>query len=178
MPTSVVGAGEAAEIATGAPMPEGADAVVMVEETERADADDVRVLTPVYPRQNVGRQGADIVHGQAVLRRGDVLNRQPDRRDRGARPDRTIDVYQRALASRSSRPATRSSTPGEPLAPGQIYDINRFTLSAIIAEHGGVPVAYQTAQDTIEDLERADRRLPRARTCWCFPAGARSANAT
>src|SRR5688500_18585334 len=51
MPTRIVGAGEAAEIATGAPMPEGADAVVMVEETERAGTDDVRILTPVYPRQ-------------------------------------------------------------------------------------------------------------------------------
>ncbi len=74
MPTRIVGAGEAAEIATGAPMPEGADAVVMVEETERADTGDVRILTPVYPRQNVGRQGADIVTGQVVLQRGDVLN--------------------------------------------------------------------------------------------------------
>jgi molybdenum cofactor synthesis domain-containing protein len=44
--------------------------------------------------------------------------------------------------------------------PGQIYDINRFTLSAIIAEHGGTPVPYQTAQDTLEDLESAiDRCL-------------------
>ena len=65
--------GTAVEIATGAPMPAGADAVVMVEETERA-GDEVRILTPVYPRQNVGRQGADIAVGQIVIRDGDVLN--------------------------------------------------------------------------------------------------------
>ena len=47
--------------------PHGADAVVMVEETEKA-GDEVRILTPVYPRQNVGRQGADIVVGQTVMR--------------------------------------------------------------------------------------------------------------
>ncbi len=66
-------AGHRIEIATGAPMPDGADAVVMVEETERA-GERVRVLTPVYPRQNVGRKGADIIVGQIVMRDGDVLN--------------------------------------------------------------------------------------------------------
>ena len=45
--------------------------------------------------------------------------------------------------------------PGQPLAPGQIYDINRFTLSAVVAEHGGVPVPYRIAADTIEDLSRS-----------------------
>ena len=45
--------------------------------------------------------------------------------------------------------------PGGPLQPGQIYDINRFTLSTIIAEHGGVPITYRTAEDTLDDLQRA-----------------------
>ena len=45
--------------------------------------------------------------------------------------------------------------PGQPLAPGQIYDINRFTISAVVAEHGGVPVPYRIASDTIEDLSRS-----------------------
>jgi molybdenum cofactor synthesis domain-containing protein len=45
--------------------------------------------------------------------------------------------------------------PGAPLAPGQIYDINKFTLSSVFAEHGGVPVLFRTAVDTLEDLKRA-----------------------
>jgi molybdenum cofactor synthesis domain-containing protein len=45
--------------------------------------------------------------------------------------------------------------PGEPLAPGQIYDINSYTLAAVVAEHGGVPVIHRTAVDTLEDLSRA-----------------------
>jgi len=45
--------------------------------------------------------------------------------------------------------------PGQPLAPGQIYNINRFTLSAVTADHGGVPVLHRTAADTIADLSRA-----------------------
>src|SRR6185312_9150638 len=53
VPTRAVAAGECVEIATGAPMPDGADAVVMVEETEKGAADLIRVLSPVYPRQNV-----------------------------------------------------------------------------------------------------------------------------
>src|SRR4051812_35353667 len=54
MPSAPIGGGQAVEIATGAPMPAGADAVVMVEETDRVSADDVRILSPVHPRQNVG----------------------------------------------------------------------------------------------------------------------------
>ena len=158
VPVARVGAGQASEIATGAPMPEGADAVVMVEETERAGADEVRILMPVYPRQNVGKQGADIVTGQTVLRAGDVLN--PSRIGAIAALGLTaIDVYDKPRVAILST-GNEIVEPGVELQPGQIYDINRYTLSAIIADHGGVPVAYQTAQDTIDDLERAiDRCL-------------------
>ncbi len=73
VPTKTVERGLCIEIATGAPMPVGADAVVMVEETEKGDEDEVRVFTPVYPRQHVGRRGADIVAGQPLLASGDLL---------------------------------------------------------------------------------------------------------
>jgi molybdenum cofactor synthesis domain-containing protein len=45
--------------------------------------------------------------------------------------------------------------PGRELAPGQIYDINKFTLSTIVAEHGAVPMPFSTVQDTIEALDAA-----------------------
>jgi molybdenum cofactor synthesis domain-containing protein len=153
VPSRAIGVGEAAEIATGAPMPQGADAVVMVEETERAGSGEVSVFTPVYPRQNVGKQGADIVSGQIVLRRGDVLN--PSRI--GALAALGIvdaEVFAKPRIAILST-GNEIAEPGEPLGPGQIYDINRFTLSTIIAEHGGMAVPHRTAQDTIEDLERA-----------------------
>ena len=158
MPARAIGRGEAAEIATGAPMPQGADAVVMVEETERAGASDVRILTPVYPRQNVGRQGADIVSGQRVLGTGHVLN--PSRIGAiAALGLAEIEVFDRPSIAILST-GNEIVGPGVELKPGQIYDINRYTLSAIIAEHGGAAVAHQTAQDTLEDLERAiDRCL-------------------
>ena len=158
VPSRPVGAGEAAEIATGAPMPDGADAVVMVEETERGGDDEVRVFTPVYPRQNVGRQASDIVRDQVVLRAGDVLN--PSRIGAMAAFGLThATVYRRPSVAILST-GNEIVAPGNELEPGQIYDINRYTLSTIIAEHGGAPVVHQTAQDTLDDLEAAiDRCL-------------------
>ena len=70
VPQERVGAGECAEIATGAPMPDGADAVVMVEETDIDERGLVSVFAPVTARQNIGRQGADIQKGQHVLQPG------------------------------------------------------------------------------------------------------------
>jgi molybdopterin molybdotransferase len=153
VPTQSVAAGDAVEIATGAPMPHGADAVVMVEESERSGSGEVNIFTPVYPRQNVGKQGADIVIGQTVLRRGDVLN--PSRIGAlAALGIISVEVFAKPRIAILST-GNEIADPGAPLQPGQIYDINRFTLSTIIAEHGGMPVPHRTAQDTIEDLERA-----------------------
>ena len=45
--------------------------------------------------------------------------------------------------------------PGQPLAPGQIYDINRITVSGVVSDNGGIPIPYRTAADTIDDLSRA-----------------------
>lgn len=162
VPTQQLTPGTAVEIATGAPMPAGADAVVMVEETETIDGDlgtgasakvAVRILTPVYPRQNVGRQGADIVVGQTVVRDGDVLN--PSRIGAlAALGVGTVEVYAKPTVAILST-GNEIVDPGQELQPGQIYDINKFTLSTIIQEHGGVAVPFATAQDTIEALEEA-----------------------
>ena len=152
VPTKQVGQGTATEIATGAPMPAGADAVVMVEETER-DGDTVRILTPVYPRQNVGKQGADIVTGQTVLRAGEVLN--PSRIGAlAALGVGEVEVFEQPTVAILST-GNEIVDPGVELKPGQIYDINKFTLSTIIAEQGGVARPFATAQDTIEALEQA-----------------------
>jgi molybdenum cofactor synthesis domain-containing protein len=152
VPTTSIEPGTAIEIATGAPMPQGADAVVMVEETEKSGSD-VRVLTPVYPRQNVGRQGADIVVGQTVITIGDVLN--PSRIGAiAALGIGDVEVFAKPTVAILST-GNEIADPGQELQPGQIYDINKFTLSTIIQEHGGIPSPFSTAQDTIEALERA-----------------------
>jgi molybdenum cofactor synthesis domain-containing protein len=154
MASRSLGAGECIQIATGAPMPDGADAVVMVEETERTPgSDDVRILTPVYPRQHVGRRAADIAAGQPVLHAGEVLN--PSRIGAlAAVGTLDVDVYAKPRIAILST-GNEIVEPGQPLGPGQIYDINRFTLSSIISAHGGIPVVLPTAQDTLEALSAA-----------------------
>jgi molybdopterin molybdotransferase len=153
VPTRGIGPGECIEIATGAPMPDGADAVVMVEETERGGDQMIRVLTPVYPRQHVGPRGADLAAGAPVLSAGQVLN--PSRIGALAATGVTgVEVFAKPTVAILST-GNEIAEPGQPLAPGQIYDINRFTLDAVVRRHGGVPVALQTAADTIEDLTEA-----------------------
>ncbi len=71
-PQVKVAKGEAVEIVTGAPIPEGADAVVMVEDTEREDSE-LRVFSPVTQNENVMKRGSDIKKGEAVLKKGQVL---------------------------------------------------------------------------------------------------------
>ena len=153
VPAQAVPQGGCTEIATGAPMPAGADAVVMVEETEKADDGRVRVFSPVYPGQNVGRQGADIRAGQPLLAAGDHLTSSRIGAIAALGFDR-VDVFERPRVAILST-GNEIVEPGRPLAPGQIYDINRFTLGAIVAAHGGVPVPHPTPADTIDDLNRA-----------------------
>jgi molybdopterin molybdotransferase len=153
MPTVAVTRGGCTEIATGAPMPSGADAVVMVEETEKDPGGQVRVFGPVYPGQNVGRQGADIRAGQALFAPGDYLTSSRVGAIAALGFDR-VEVFERPRVAILST-GNEIVPPGVPLAPGQIYDINRFTLGAIIAENGAIPVPHPTSADTLDDLNRA-----------------------
>ena len=152
MPVQTVGDGQCIEIATGAPMPPGADAVVIVEETE-SDGDVVRVFAPVSPAQNIGRQGADIQKGQTVLQPGTLLNASRVG-SLAALGLTTVTVFDKPRVAILST-GNEIVEPGQPLAPGQIYDINRFTLAAVVTENGGVAVPYRIATDTIDDLSRS-----------------------
>jgi molybdopterin molybdotransferase len=147
-----VGPGECIEIATGAPMPPGADAVVMVEETD-ADVNRIQIFAAAKPGQNIGRQGADIKSGQTVMRAGELLNASRVGAI-AALGLAHVDAYARPRVAILST-GNEIIDPGHPLQPGQIYDINRFTVATVVAEHGGVPVPHRTATDTIADLERA-----------------------
>jgi molybdopterin molybdotransferase len=152
VPARGISAGECIEIATGAPMPAGADAVVMVEETERA-GESINMLTPVYPRQNVGRRAADIGIGSVVVATGQVLN--PSRIGAlAALGTRDVEVFARPTVAILST-GNEIAEPGQPLGPGQIYDINRFTLETIIRQHGGLGVPLPIASDSVEDLSDA-----------------------
>ena len=142
--------GQCAEISTGAPIPDGADAVQMVEETDASAGSEVAVFAEVQPGQNVGAQGADIRSGQVVVAAGETLNSSRI----GALAAigiSSVEVYERPRVAILST-GNEIVEPGQELQPGQIYDINRFTISAVVAENGGVPVAHPPAPDTLEAL--------------------------
>lgn len=146
-----VAPGECVEIATGAPMPEGADAVVMVEDTSSADGY-VRVSGAVKPGQNIGRRGADFARGDFAVRRGDVMT--PSRVGAAAAVGvREMDVLQKPTVAIVST-GNEVVAPGLALPPGHIYDINRFTLEAVARRHGGAPIALASSGDSIDQLER------------------------
>ena len=170
VPVRAIASGECAEIATGAPMPEGANAVVMVEETERVGAtSDVRVFTPVYPHQHVGKRGADMKAGEVAVAQGMLMT--PARVGAlAAAGVSDIEVWARPRVAILST-GNEVSEPGTPLPPGHIYDINRFTLEAITREHGGEPQCYPSAPDTIADLTEALTRAAASADIVVFSGG-------
>jgi molybdenum cofactor synthesis domain-containing protein len=148
-----VGSGECIEIATGAPMPPGADAVIIVEETDGEASGAVLAFSQVVAGQNIGPQGADIRSGQLVLQAGTTLT--PSRLGAAAALGLAeVSVYARPRVAILST-GNELVEPGRPLESGQIYDVNRFTLISSVLEHGGEPVTYRTVQDTLTDLSDA-----------------------
>jgi molybdopterin molybdotransferase len=152
VPVHGVTAGECIEIATGAPMPAGADAVVIVEDTTR-DGDRVSVLKSVSPRHYIGPRAADMAAGQTVVSAGQLLG--PSRLGALAATGVTsAEVFAKPTVAILST-GNEIVAPGQPLAPGQIYDINRFTIEAVVRRHGGIAVPLSTAGDTLDDLRAA-----------------------
>jgi molybdenum cofactor synthesis domain-containing protein len=145
-------AGTCAEIAPGAPVPAGADAVVMVEETA-TEGGHVHVRVAATPGRNIGRRGADIMTGDLVVRHGEMLT--PSRIGAlAAIGHADVTVYAKPRVAILST-GNEVIDPGRALKPGQIYDVNRFTLAAIVDAHGGVPRSQKAAQDTLESLSEA-----------------------
>lgn len=145
-------AGFCCEIATGAPIPPGADAVVMVERTSR-DGDHVLIHERVGAGHNIGRRGADIATGQAVIRDGDYLT--PARVGAlAAMGCRTVRVYARPTVAVLSTGAELAA-PGMPVTAGQIYDVNSETIAAVVGLHGGAPQVLPPVSDSVVEIAAA-----------------------
>ena len=142
--------GTCVEIATGAPLPAGADAVVMVEDTAKDEESAIAIFTTATTGQNIGRRGAVIAAGDGFLAAGDVLS--PSRVGALAAVGfADVEVFARPRVAILST-GNEVVEPGQPLPPGHIFDVNRFTLGAIVSTHGGVAESHRPAQDTIEAL--------------------------
>ncbi|WP_083656213.1 molybdopterin biosynthesis protein [Mongoliimonas terrestris] len=154
-PTRPVATGMAATIATGGPIPRGADAVVMIEWTEPdpIEAGVVRVGRPVLPGQNVSFAGSDIARGEILIRRGSLI---------GAR-----EIGMLATVGLASVPVVRRPVvavlstgdelvaPGEALRPAAVYDANGPMVAAAVAENGCVPLLLGAIPDDAAALRAA-----------------------
>ncbi len=155
-----VGAGEAVRIMTGAPMPNGADTIVPFEETdefglrapgqEHETIEDVGILKAAAVGNNIRRRGEDVQQGQLVLTAGTVL-RGPEIAVLASLGVADVDVIRRPRVAILST-GDELLTPGDPPAPGKIYDSNSYGLSALVTQYGGVPRRFGIAQDTIPAL--------------------------
>lgn len=151
-PRKSVGRGQCTEIATGAMLPKGADAVVMVEDTE-VDGTEVLVYGSVHPGQNASRKGEDIEPGIKVISKGELLN--PSKVGAIAALGRPrVKVYRRPMVA--VIPTGNEVAPlGSKLRPGQVYNINSYTLAGAVQANGCTARMSPIVSDTLEDLEKA-----------------------
>ncbi len=151
--------GRCVEIATGASLPSGADAVVMVERTDRR-GDVVEVHEPVRRGENVSPKGEDIRCGSVVVRDGDVLT--PARVGALSAVGGTrVRVYARPRVAIFTT-GDEVVAPGRRIRPGQVYDVNSRTLASVVRTNGAEPVALGSAGDRLASLRSIVDRAVRA----------------
>jgi len=151
MPTKPIHAGECARIFTGAPIPDGADSVVMQEDTQSLDDDRVRITDErVKPGQWVFGRGTELRAGDVVLPTGTALN-----------PAALGVLAGLGVVEAKLFPSPRAFVlptgnelvePGQPLKPGQIRNSNGPMLAAQVVRSGGVATQKGIAPDTVEQL--------------------------
>ncbi len=152
VPTGAVTAGTATPIATGAVVPRGADAIVMIEHTDAAQQT-LLVRRPATPGANITFAGTDIGRGETVLRRGELLTS----RETGvlaALGKSHVPVVRRPLVAILST-GDELIPPGTPMRPGLIFDSNATILADAVRELGGEPVPLGIIPDNWAALERA-----------------------
>lgn len=167
-----VASDQAAEVSTGSMMPSGADAVVMIEHAV-VDGDQVRIMKPVHTGENVISSGSDIMFGDAVILPGTRL---------GTREVGVLAAVGRCqVRVRSLRVGITSTgnelvEPGRALGPGQIYDINSYSIAAAASECGASPIVYGILPDDRRTM--ADTLLGISKECgMILVSGSTSAGA-
>jgi molybdenum cofactor synthesis domain-containing protein len=143
-PDVTLAKGEAVEIVTGAPMPEGANAAIMVEDTEREDSQ-LNVFSPVTVNQNVMKKGSDIKNGDVVLKKGQLLS-SPEIGVLAALGLTKVKVSKIPIVAVLSTGGEIGEI-GKELPAGKIYDINAYSLSTAVIESGGKPIYFGVVPD-------------------------------
>jgi molybdopterin molybdotransferase len=155
--------GTAARIFTGAPVPAGADAIVMQEDTEAAEGDRVRILRVPAAGQWIRRSGEDVQRGAVVLARGERLGPASLGLAASIGMDK-LQVVQRprvALFSTGDELVMPGQVPPERMPPGAIYNSNRFFLTALLRRLGCEVTDFGIVPDrrdaTVQALDEASR---------------------
>jgi len=144
-----IGPGEAVRIFTGAPLPDGADTIVIQEDTD-ADGDRVAVHHPVPRHRHVRFAGIDFRTGEAGIPAGRLMTA----RDVGLAAAMNVPWLRVRRRPRIAILATGNEVvlPGDPVRPNQIVSSNAFAISALVTAFGGVPINLGVALDTPESL--------------------------
>ena len=158
-PTIEISTGTATTIATGGVVPRGADAIVMVEQTElfdEAGSPGIEIRRAISPGQFISYAGSDIARGEILLRRGTRIGS----REIGmlaACGLVGVEVVRRPKVAVLST-GDELVALGEELHPAGVYDSNGAILAAAVAEVGGEPIAFGAFPDDEAALEQATRR--------------------
>jgi molybdenum cofactor synthesis domain-containing protein len=145
--------GQAARIMTGAPLPDGADAIVPIEDTDHGGLYFATVLRAPKPAAHIRRAGEDARAGDTVLTTGSVL--WPTRLAAAASAGRSSLLAQPAPRVAVISTGSELVTPGEVPRRGQIPDSNSYLLAAAVAEAGALPIrigAVPDDENTLRDL--------------------------
>ena len=153
-PKGGISSGEAMRIMTGAPLPDGADTIVRVEDTDNR-TDTVTITVPTKLGTSIRAAGEDLKRGETILRAGTVLR---------AAEIGVLATLGRARVTAIPRPRVAVLSTGDELveldddlAPGQIHDANRYSLSSAARAVGATPIPLGIVRDTADDLRRALR---------------------
>ena len=156
VPQFHISKGEAAKIATGGMLPEGSDSVVMLEHTQLIDETTIEVVKPSSPGGHVIQIGEDVKKGECILEKGTRLKPQ----DIGALAGlgvTNITVFRKPIVSIIGT-GDEIVPPEKPLVPGQVRDINSYTLSGLIQDAGGTALKrgiikddYSSIKDIVEE---------------------------
>lgn len=166
-PSVEVSEGEAVEVATGAVLPEGANAVVIVEKTETKEAT-VNVFAPVHPQENVSSAGSDIVAGTIVLKQKELLHHGKigvlaalglENVTVLRRPNVTIIPTGNEVCELGSAPS-----------PSQVYDVNSYTIMSLASKNGCDAERYPVVEDTMEAISNVLDKAERSH-CVVFSGG-------
>ncbi|NJF25377.1 gephyrin-like molybdotransferase Glp [Thermococcus sp. Bubb.Bath] len=143
-PDFALDAGTCAYISTGAPLPQGADAVIQFEDVER-EGDEVVIFKPAYPGLDVVKRGVDVPKGKLVLEKGTRLGFKETALLSAVGLSK-VKVYRKPRVAVIST-GSEIVLPGEELKPGEIYDINGRAVSDAIRELGGEACFLGVARD-------------------------------